>query len=250
VFLIFFTLAASLDAQSLPPASQETTVTESQTPAPGGNSLRDQFLSKGFLHRMLADQKTIWTSPARISKSDAKWLVPFAGVTVVALAKDNQISHRFDHAPSFQRTSLKVSRLGSAYATLGSTGALLAVGKLTHNERLGETGARGLQAMLYSTLVMQGMKLATDRTRPYKGGDGHFWNGGNSFPSGHAMEAFALAKVVSDEYHHKPLVKIGVYTLASAISFSRVGAQRHYASDVLVGGAIGYLIGRFVMRSR
>jgi len=36
--------------------------------------------------------------------------------------------------------------------------------------------------------------------------------------------------------------------LATAVSLSRMTSQRHYASDVLVGSAIGYLIGNFVMR--
>jgi membrane-associated phospholipid phosphatase len=246
--LILLTVAASLEAQSLPPAPTETAVPESQTAPPKEISLQDRFPSRGFLHQMLADQKTIWTSPAHISKSDVKWLAPLAGVTALALANDQKISTRLNESTSLKSTSIKVSKFGSAPATFGAAGAFLLVGKLTGNERMGETGARGIQALVYSTIVMQTIKMATDRTRPFMGGDGHFWNGGNSFPSGHSMEAWALAKVVSDTYHDKPLVKVGMYSLASAVAFSRVGAQRHYVSDVVVGSAIGYLIGKFVMR--
>jgi membrane-associated phospholipid phosphatase len=96
---------------------------------------------------------------------------------------------------------------------------------------------------------MQAMKLLTDRARPADGSNGHFWSGGDSFPSGHSMEAWALAKVVADEYSDKPLIKIGMYSFATAVSLSRISGQRHYPSDVLVGSAVGYLIGKFVMRN-
>jgi membrane-associated phospholipid phosphatase len=62
------------------------------------------------------------------------------------------------------------------------------------------------------------------------------------------MEAWALATVIAREYPNKPLVKYGMYGFATAVSLSRITSQRHYASDVLVGSSIGYLIGRFVTR--
>src|SRR5262245_29801829 len=115
---------------------------------------------------------------------------------------------------------------------------------------MADTGMKGFQAAIYSQGVMHAMKLLTNRARPDDGGNGHFWTGGAGFPSGHAMEAWAVAKVVSDEYSDKPLVKIGMYSFATAVSLSRISAERHYASDVLVGSAVGYLIGKFVMRNR
>ena len=113
-----------------------------------------------------------------------------------------------------------------------------------------DTGQRGFQAALYSMITMQGLKMLTDRTRPYQGGNGHFWTGGSSFPSGHSMEAWALAKVISDEYPDKRFVKIGMYSFATAVSLSRLTSERHYASDVVVGSALGYLMGKFVMRNQ
>ena len=183
VLLVFFLLTSSLSAQSLPPAPSETSTTEPQvtepTPLKSPPILsRDQFFSKGFVQQLLKDQRSIWTSPARIKTSDAKWFVPLAGATTLLFTEDSQISHRFDHVPSLQKTSLKISQVGT-YAPFGVPGAFLALGKLTGNDRLADTGKRGFQAALYSTLASQGLKLVTERTRPYMGGDGHFWNGGN-----------------------------------------------------------------------
>src|SRR5262245_56028092 len=116
VLLVFFLLMSSLSAQSLPPAPSETSTSEpqvtEQTPSPPIPS-KDQFFSKGFVQQLLKDQRSIWTSPAHIKTSDAKWLVPLAGATAVLFTEDNRISHRFDNAPSLQNTSLKISRVGT-----------------------------------------------------------------------------------------------------------------------------------------
>src|SRR6185436_14761277 len=135
-----------------------------------------------------------------------------------------------------------VSKFGTDYATIGGAGFMLGLGKFTANERLSRAGARGIEAGINAALVAQGLKLLTQRKRPYLGGDGSFGNGGNSFPSGHSAQVWALAKVVSDEYSEKPLVKFGMYSFATAVSLSRISGQRHFPSDVLIGSAIGYLI--------
>jgi hypothetical protein len=254
VVLVFFISVSSVGAQApagLPaeaPAPDSQVATTQQTPLTLPTLTKDDFFTKNWAHQLLSDQKSIWTSPAHIKKSDAKWLLPLAGATAVMIAKDNQISHEFDNRESLQNFGLKVSTVG-AYTPYAVPGAFLALGKMTGNDRLADTGKKGFEATLYTTIAMQGLKVIANRTRPYKGGDGGFFNGGNSFPSGHAMQAWALAKVVSDEYSDKPLVKVGMYSFATAVSLARLTSQRHYASDVLVGSAMGYLIGKFIMRN-
>jgi len=36
------------------------------------------------------------------------------------------------------------------------------------------------------------------------------------------------------------------YSLAAVVSASRIAAQKHFASDIFVGGAMGWFIGRYV----
>jgi membrane-associated phospholipid phosphatase len=243
---------SSLAAQTLPLSSTPDATPNSEATAPPAKPLneltKEDFFSKGFAKQLLTDQKSIWTSPARIKKSDAKWLVPVAGATAFLFTQDQKIADHFNQNQSLRNTSLKVSNVG-AIATWGVPGAFLAFGKMSGNDRMSDTGARGFQAAIYSTVTMQVVKAITHRTRPDMGGTGSFFGGGDSFPSGHSMEAWALAKVISDEYSDKPLVKIGMYSFATAVSVSRITADRHYASDVLVGSTMGYLIGKFVMRN-
>jgi PAP2 superfamily len=262
--LTLVVLSPSLVAQSLQdvpapessvqesPVSPVTTPDEKPLQLPDENPVqlpsKDDYFSKGFARQLISDQRPLWTSPARIKGSDIKWLGPLAAGTAFLFTKDNEIAHHFDNKASLRSTSLKVGNLG-VYAPWAVPGAFLALGKVTGNDRMADTGKKGFQATAYSELVMQTMKFITDRTRPDDGGNGHFWTGGQAFPSGHAMTAWALAKVVSDEYSDKPLVKIGMYSFATAVSLSRITAQRHYPSDVLVGSAVGFLIGKFVMRN-
>jgi membrane-associated phospholipid phosphatase len=251
-FFMIVVLSSSLGAQSLPAeappdksADEPAAANPEQKPLnlPGNSD----YLSKGFARQLLSDQKPLWTSPARIKASDVKWLAPLAAGTAFLFTEDTKISHHFDNKTSLQNSSLKVGTVG-LYTPWAMPGAFLALGKFTGNERMSDTGKKGFQAALYSEGVMQAMKLITARARPIDGGNGHFWTGGDAFPSGHSMEAWALAKVVADEYSDKPIVKIGMYSFATAVSLSRITSQKHYPSDVLVGSAVGYLIGKFVMR--
>jgi membrane-associated phospholipid phosphatase len=55
-----------------------------------------------------------------------------------------------------------------------------------------------------------------------------------------------MATVIANEYQDKRLVQVAAYGLASAVSLSRFTGHKHYLSDVLVGSALGYGIGRYV----
>jgi membrane-associated phospholipid phosphatase len=252
VFLVSVVFTSSLCAQSVPEASPtDDPAQEAQVSNPDPKPLqlpsKDVYFQKGFAHQLIADQKPLWTSPAHIKASDAKWLAPLAGGTAFLFTQDNKISQHFANKPSLQNASLTVGTIGSI-TPWAMPGAFLALGKARGDDRMIDTGKKGLQAQLYAELVMHAMKTITDRARPGDGGTGHFWTGGDSFPSGHAMSAWALAKVVSDEYSDKRFVKISMYTFATAISLSRITAEKHYPSDVLVGSGLGYMLGKFVMR--
>ncbi len=61
-----------------------------------------------------------------------------------------------------------------------------------------------------------------------------------SFPSGHAIIAFAAAFILGRGHER---LKWFYYLLAFLIAFSRVYLGKHYPSDILAGAVIGLLIG-------
>jgi membrane-associated phospholipid phosphatase len=196
-------------------------------------------LVSGFALDFLNDQKSIWTSPVHISAGDVKWLAPTAVGTGALAIFDHRISNAAKANPSLSGPSNTISNVG-LIAPWAVPGTMWLFGSIKHDDHAAETGRLGIEAAVDSEVVMQVLKLATGRTRP---------NGSDSmsFPSGHSMEAFALAAVLSKEYHDKPLVVFGSYGLATAVGLARVGALEHFPTDVVAGAVIGELIGRYVV---
>jgi membrane-associated phospholipid phosphatase len=94
---------------------------------------------------------------------------------------------------------------------------------------------RTLDAVATSAALAEGLKYLTREKRPDTGDR-------NSFPSGHAAAAFAVASMES-AFH--PGQAPEWYLGAALIADSRVRLHRHYAHDVLAGAALGYLTARW-----
>ena len=208
-------------------------------------------LEKKFFVNILRDQRAVWTSPFHLQRNDAKWLAPLGLSTVALIATDRRTSGELvEHGDN--RTRLRISKdislIGSLYATGGVAGVFYLTGRATHNNRLRETGLLAGEALIDSSIVVSALKTASQRQRPtVDHSSGEFFAGGNSFPSGHAINAWSLATVIAEEYgHHRPLLQVGAYGLATAVSLSRYTGRNHFLSDVLVGSAMGYGIGRYV----
>ena len=143
-----------------------------------------------------------------------------------------------------------VSYAGSTYGVGGIAATFYLVGRARHDKRARETGLLGAEALIDSGIVVTALKEITQRGRPLSGKDrSEFFDGGSSFPSGHSIEAWSLAAVIANEYHDRPWVQVSAYGIAAAVSLSRFTGRQHYLSDVLVGSAAGYGIGRYVYRA-
>ena len=204
-------------------------------------------LEQKFLNNILRDQRAIWTSPLHLEKKDANWLVPLGLSTAALVATDRRTADALDDNGRRLSVSRDVSYLGSGYGAGSIAGAFYLIGRAMHNARARETGLLGGEALIDSGIVAAVLKHATQRRRPRAGKDrGDFFDGGLSFPSGHSSAAWSLATVVANEYGNNRFVQISAYGLAAAISVSRYTGRNHFLSDVMVGSAIGYGIGRYV----
>ncbi|HEV7472836.1 MAG TPA: phosphatase PAP2 family protein [Pyrinomonadaceae bacterium] len=241
--LLFAFLLAFLINISAPTSAAKVQRKNKTTPKPNPE--------KKFLRNILGDQRAIWTAPFHLHSSDGKWLAPLGLSTVALITTDRRTSGELvENGDNLERLriSKSISRFGSLYATAGAAGVFYLTGRATHNDRLRETGVLGAEALIDSALVVQALKTASQRQRPpVDDSSGEFFDGGSSFPSGHAISAWSLATVVAQEYgHRRPMVQIAAYGLATAVSLSRYTGRNHFLSDVLVGSALGYGIGRYV----
>jgi len=197
---------------------------------------------------ILLDQKAFWTSPLRFRESSGEWLLPLTFVTAGSIATDTAIT---PHLPSGTST-IQHSQDLSNYAVIGmagTVGSMYLLGSFTHNDHLKETGFLSGEAAVDSLLVTSALKIATRRDRPTENdGKGKFWRSGYSFPSEHAAASWAIASVLTRKYPGT-LTNFLAYGTAASISAARVTGRKHFTSDVLVGSALGWYIGRQVYRA-
>jgi len=250
-----FLTCAGLFGQEPP---ENSTAGASQSPAARAHQpTRCDLKTIGQCFKDVAhDQAGIWTSPLRLKSHDALWLVPFAGATGAAFAYDQDALRQVGTTnQTLTDRSEIISKFGSGYATFGEAGVLYLTGLLTHNDHLRETGVLGAVAVVDASIVAGAFKLVSNRERPDHGdGTGGFWPRGpgdytavGSFPSGHAASSWALARVISAEYPGW-ITRLGAYGFATTMCATRIMARRHFPSDAVVGGVLGYLIGGYVIR--
>src|SRR5256886_106505 len=196
----------------------------------------------GLARDFLGDQKQIWTSPAKLRSSDTKWLVPLSGISTGLFVTDHDFSKHLSQNPTTISHYKTLSNAGVG-ALVGGAAGMWALGHVSHNEHWSETGFLSGEAALNSLVAVESFKYSLRRQRPYQGdGSGSFFqSGGTSFPSEHAAAAWSVAGVIAHEYPG-PLTKIMAYGLASLVDISRVRAQQHFPSDVVVVAMIGNLV--------
>ncbi|HEY2930945.1 MAG TPA: phosphatase PAP2 family protein [Acidobacteriota bacterium] len=236
-------LTNSEDASA--PSAPAATADPTQPTPPVGS---ERFTLWSAVRNIPSDQAAMWTSPFRTGRKDLVWLLPIAAGTAVFRSTDKKAARKLGNSDRVLGISTDVSRLGSGYADMGAAAVFYAVGKLTGNERAREIGLLAGESIINAVLIVDALKLMTNRQRPdHRLHEGRFWGRGESFPSGHAGMSWALAAVLAEQYP-SPWVRVGVYGWASAVALSRFTDQKHYPSDIVVGSAIGYLVGHYVVK--
>jgi len=182
-----------------------------------------------------------------IRPGNLKWELPIAAATGFLIAKvDVPASNRIQSLP-FQRLAVRWTNIGLGME-LGTSGLLYGIGCKDHrSEHAASTGVTAIEAIAASNGIVALLKAGTNRQYAFMHHtQGEFWEGGRSFPSGHAAASFAFASVLTHRYPHNPWVKWGAYALATGVSLGRLAGKKHFPSDVLVGATVGYVTGAYL----
>ena len=142
----------------------------------------------------------------------------------------------------------------SQFIVFGSLGGY-AVGELLGSEGGKEAALLVAQSFVMSAGLTQGLKFAFRRQRPDDSRDDQYSffspeasKTNSAFPSGHATNAFSMAAVLTNVYDEQvPWLGWALYPVATMTALARVNNERHWGSDVFLGSALGYFIGRMVV---
>ncbi|HYK90856.1 MAG TPA: phosphatase PAP2 family protein [Acidobacteriota bacterium] len=249
-FTLFLLVFQSIRAEEAPRTRRN------EFPVPGASSPQSASQQAHhsppaiFLRDIWADQKAIWTSPSRIKRRQLFTIVlPLAAATAGLIATDERAARLLPNTPDQVRWSGRVSNAGAVYTLGGLVGGVMIAGWAKHEPEVVKMGRLSAEAFVDSVIVNYAIKGMTARERPdQNNGQGRFWVGGVSFPSGHAMDSWAVATAVARNRECPRWLAITSYSVASIVSLSRWGARKHFPSDILVGGVLGGLIGNYVAR--
>jgi membrane-associated phospholipid phosphatase len=203
---------------------------------------------------ILSDQAAIWTSPAHLNPANAAGPALLVLSTALVMTTDHEVMA--NHVPI--DASLNSHAVTASNGLVGGFVAapviIYGLGRMHGDGHATETGILAGEAMVDSLAVDEVLKLVSMRERPdVNGSRGKFFQTSaafdSSFPSTHSMIAWSSAAVIASEYDG-PLTQIAAYGLATGVSAARVLGREHFPSDVLVGSAVGWMIGRYVYHRR
>ena len=109
-------------------------------------------------------------------------------------------------------------------------------------QRVQHLGMDELEAAILSEGLVAVAKQVGRRERPLR--EDGTRESGYSFPSGHATVTFAAATVLQQHLGYK--AAIPTYIVATYVAASRLHDNVHWTSDVVMGAALGVMIGRTV----
>lgn len=245
--------APSVATQFADATSPVTTVAAAPS-AGGAKPAGEPILNSDYWLNYFWDIPRFFTAPLRFDTAD--WIKTGAFLVAAGSAYlyDEHLQRFFhDHHNGATDSLAAVGyRLGDSKTIIaGSLGSyVIGYGVASMNQgndyKIRETSLLVLQSFAFSQLLAEGTKKIAGRERPNASEHKDDWrNGGNSFFSGHAVNAFSTAAVISEQYDDVWVAPVA-YGLAGLVAWSRLNDNAHWTSDVVVGAGVGYAVGKLV----
>ena len=209
-----------------------------------------ESFSKGF-QALWEDSIYLVTSPARMTLRDSLVLGGVLAGIGGLFAADHGIQHFVEKNTTHTGRDVAdvFNGIGSPAAVLGLNVGLIAIGvtawSYTGDSRLKNAALVSLESEIFTLASVFIIQEVVGRANPEQHkGVTHFrpFSKDDSFPSGHAAVSFSTAAVFADRYEQQ--VGVIAYGMASAVALARVYSDKHFASDVVAGGLLGWVIGK------
>ncbi|HEY3308631.1 MAG TPA: phosphatase PAP2 family protein [Desulfuromonadaceae bacterium] len=209
-------------------------------------------LSKGT-KRLGHEAIDVATTPFQIQNGNIFMTIGVVGATALTYAFDRDIQQKLQSNKSTGMTKATDAGTlaGDPFIHLGLAALVYGAAIAADSPKWKETGEMMGEALILADASTFVIKEAVGRGRPnatFSKGDFNSFGlkkDYDSFPSMHTSSSFALASVLaatSDTF----AMKTAYYSAATFVAFSRIDQNKHWASDVLFGAALGELCGRVV----
>lgn len=221
-----------------------------------------EFGIKLSIKSFFKEEKEIWTAPFKLKKTDFNYMLPaLAGAGIIYTFDQpthRELTYFNNHNASVESFNKNITYLGDGGVNIGISSLFILNGLIFNNHKSIETGYLSSKAIVHAGIVVFVLKSIAGRERPFyedHQGSFHFFNrldagsAFHSFPSGHTITAFSMATVIAKEYSDKRWVGIASYGLATLVGLSRIGLDKHWATDVFMGSILGYAVGNFTYKS-
>src|SRR5687767_258620 len=213
----------------------------------------------GVVHAQTQD--TLHTRRPLFVAGDAVLAAGFIVATAAAVPADKWFTRELQDEARQANRFMQATATGARF--WGNPGALIAgggiylAGAASGNRRVQDLGLHAVGSVVVANVITVGIKTVAGRARPYVDTSNtrnfQLFRGlrdenYRSFPSGHSTAAFAFASIVTSETSHwwpgaRWPVGAVTYGTATLTALSRIYNQKHWASDVIVGAAIGTITG-------
>lgn len=144
--------------------------------------------------------------------------------------------------------------MGNGRLIFMATSATYGLSRLAGYDDLADPASRVVVVLLMAGVANGALKAGIGRGRPrLEVGSSEFRpfafndNDWQSFPSGHAVTAFALATAIAAETDATWVSALS-YGAAGLVAWSRSHEDRHWASDVMGGAAVGTIVAHYTTR--
>jgi membrane-associated phospholipid phosphatase len=183
--------------------------------------------------RLLDDSKETFTRPDNITAL----LLAGAASAVMDRDADKRVADYFDRHQklrNFKDESLNVIGHPTTHFAAGALWYFISA--QNHDDFNRERAWTMRNALTITWLATTGLKLIRNNETP---------NGKNfAWPSGHTSSSFTVASVLDEFYG--PKVGIPAYAVASLVAYRMIDTDDHWASDVVFGATLGWVVGHTV----
>ncbi|TCO08318.1 PAP2 superfamily protein [Natronoflexus pectinivorans] len=181
------------------------------------------------------------------TKPISRHIPVIAGIAAVSFLVDQPVNSHFEtNRSSFFNSASKITDLaGDKYLIIPASVLTYGVaGYIIRDEKLTNTSLNSIQALATTAISTEIVKQLAGRSRPYTERGAHHYSpfpmkndDYKSMPSGHAALAFAAFTPFAENYSK------WIYLIPASVAAGRVYQNEHWFSDVVVGGAIGFISG-------